>query len=134
MRVGAPVRSSTLFALLAALPAAMFVGCTPPETTASEPQKLCKLDTECGSGRYCTVSGVCRRDCTIDAHCYGPGTSAQCNTQGKCLDTVDAAEPPPLEDGGPRDTRAPTGDAKPATDAGDEPDVGLDPPEGGGGA
>lgn len=76
------------------------VRCSAEPTVANEPQKLCKVDANCGIGRYCTEPGVCRRDCMIDAHCLGPSLTAQCNTQGKCIDTVDAAMPP-VEDARP---------------------------------
>jgi hypothetical protein len=70
-------------------------GCSAEPTVSNEPQKFCKVDVDCGAGRYCTAASICRRDCTIDAHCFGPTTTAQCNAQGKCIDTVDAAMPPP---------------------------------------
>jgi hypothetical protein len=72
----------------------LIVGCSEAAPAANQPQKLCNVDSECGAGRYCTEAHICRRDCTVDAHCFGPTTTAQCNSQGKCIDTVDAAVPP----------------------------------------
>lgn len=83
----------------------LLLGCSDPKAIPSQPQRFCSVDAECGSGRYCTEASICRRDCTIDAHCYGPTTTAQCNSQGKCIDTVDAAAPPEPD--------APEPDAKP---------------------
>jgi len=88
--------------LFAELVALSFVACSEPPTPPNTPPTPCKIDADCGAGRYCSTAGVCRRDCTIDAHCYGPTTTAQCNSQGKCIDSVDAASPPE-EDSGPVD-------------------------------
>lgn len=88
----------------------MFLGCSDPKAIPVEPQKLCQVDLDCGAGRYCTETNICRRDCLVDAHCYGPGTTAQCNSQGKCIDSVDAAMPPV--------TDAPDPDAKPDGEGG----------------
>jgi hypothetical protein len=86
--------------LFAGLVALSIVACSEPEAPSNAPPKACKVDADCGAGRYCTEAGICRRDCTIDEHCYGPTTSAQCNAQGRCIETVDAAMPP-IEDSGP---------------------------------
>ena len=78
----------------------LVAGCSAEQTVANEPQKHCKVDSDCGAARYCTEAQICRRDCTTDAHCFGPTMTAQCNTQGKCIETVDAAKPP-VEDATP---------------------------------
>lgn len=92
--------------LFAGLVGLSLVACSEPPPPSNTPPKPCKIDADCGEGRYCTSAGVCRRDCAIDAHCYGPSTTAQCNSQGKCIDTVDAAMPPP-DDSGPSDATEP---------------------------
>lgn len=93
----------------------LLVGCSDPKAVANDPPTPCKLDADCGKGRYCGPAGVCRSDCTIDAHCYGPSTTAQCNAQGRCVDTVDAASPPvddaSTEEAGEPDAPAPEGGA-----------------------
>lgn len=68
--------------------------CSAPKAGGEVPPVGCALDADCGKGRYCTSAGVCRSDCTVDAHCFGPSATAQCNAQGKCIETVDAASPP----------------------------------------
>ena len=89
--------------LFAGLVALTVVACSEPEESSSAKQPPpCNVDGDCGAGRYCAESGICRRDCYIDAHCYGPTTSAQCNAQGRCIETVDAAMPP-SEDAEPSD-------------------------------
>jgi len=105
-----PKLRSVMRALFAGL-LALTLGCSEPEPPPNTPPTPCKVDGDCGSGRYCTEAHVCRRDCYIDAHCYGPTTSAQCNAQGKCIDTVDAASPPPedaepIEGGKPPDAES----------------------------
>ena len=85
------------------------LACSEPAAPSGGAPTACKVDGDCGNGRYCSPANVCRRDCYIDAHCYGPTTTAQCNAQGKCIETVDAAEPP-VEDSGP-------------TEGGKEPDA-----------
>lgn len=80
----------------------LLIGCSDPTDTSNTQPSPCKLDSECGKGRYCGPAGVCRSDCTTDAHCYGPSTTAQCNAQGRCVETVDAASPP-TDDTGPAD-------------------------------
>ena len=85
----------------------LVAACSEPPPPSNDPPRACKLDADCGAGRYCTVAGVCRRDCTTDAHCFGPTTSAQCNAQGKCIETVDAASPPPEPETGPEDSGEP---------------------------
>lgn len=78
----------------------LLAGCASAPATTEAPPKPCALDGDCGKGRYCTSAGVCRRDCSTDAHCFGPTTTAQCNAQGKCIETVDAAAPPVVGDAG----------------------------------
>lgn len=79
-------------------PAGLFAlslfACEEPEAPSSTPPTPCNVDGDCGEKRYCTEAHVCRRDCYVDAHCFGPTMSAQCNSQGKCIETVDAAMPP----------------------------------------
>jgi hypothetical protein len=99
--------------LLSGLLALTIVACSEPEQETLEQPPPCKVDGDCGAGRYCSESGICRRDCYIDAHCYGPTTSAQCNAQGRCIDTIDAAMPPPVD-------AEPSDGKPPADDAGDE--------------
>lgn len=92
------------------------VACTQPAPDEDRPRTSCKVDGDCGRGKYCTEANVCRSDCEIDAHCYGPTTTAQCNAQGRCIETIDAAAPPPDDAG------AESG----------KPDAEEPPPEGGG--
>ena len=72
----------------------VMAGCSAPSASADAPPAPCSLDADCAKGRYCSNAGVCRSDCAIDAHCYGPSMTAQCNAQGKCIETIDAASPP----------------------------------------
>jgi hypothetical protein len=69
------------------------LGCSDPKPASNDPPKICKLDADCAGRGYCTEAGICRRDCTVDAHCIGPGLGGQCNAQGKCIEPVDASPP-----------------------------------------
>jgi hypothetical protein len=84
----------------------VLAGCSAPQGASNEEPSRCALDADCGKGRYCSEAFVCRSDCTIDAHCYGPSTTAQCNAQGRCIEVIDPAASPadaaaPLEGGAP---------------------------------
>jgi len=94
----------------------VLAGCSDPKASSNESPSRCRVDGDCSKGRYCSVAGVCRSDCTIDAHCYGPSTTAQCNAQGKCIETIDAALPPP-DDAEPIEGGKPEPDA-PETEGG----------------
>jgi hypothetical protein len=111
----APLR----LALATALAIAAVAACeeqTPPAN--DEPPPPCRVDAECGAGRYCTEVGQCRRDCFVDVHCLGLGKAAQCNAQGRCIELVEPVPPPPPEAGPDADQ--------------DAPEEGTpDPPEGG---
>src|SRR4051794_6630335 len=92
--------------------AALCACSTPAEPTGS--QRTCEKDLECGSHAYCTVAHLCRTDCYSDTDCLGPTTTAQCNTHGRCVETVE-----PEVDSGPEDTAKPDGagaDADASTD------------------
>jgi len=63
----------------------LLLGCGPSDTTPTGTPASCRLDADCGKGRYCSAASVCRKDCVIDAHCIGPGGGSQCNAQGRCV-------------------------------------------------
>ncbi len=111
---------------------ALLLGCGPTDTTPTGSPASCRLDADCGKGRYCSSANVCRRDCVVDAHCIGPGGGAQCNAQGRCVPPASPEMPDTgkseggLETGGyyltPPASTAPLG-ARPAG-----PSVRLRPP------
>ena len=68
-------------------------GCASTADAGAGP-RVCKKDLDCGDHQYCTLAGVCRTDCFKDTDCVGPFPDSQCNAQGRCIDSVDAAEPP----------------------------------------
>ena len=81
-----------------------------PTKPTGAPRK-CDKDLDCGSRQYCTAARLCRTDCYTDADCLGPTTTAQCNSHGRCIETVEPpadAEPPP-EDAPELDGDAPEG-------------------------
>lgn len=92
---------------------ALAPACSEPAEPSNEPPRPCAIDYDCGPGRYCTESAICRRDCYVDQHCFGPARRAQCNAQGRCVEPVDPTPPP-------GDDAASSGDA--LDDASDAPD------------
>jgi hypothetical protein len=78
--------------------ALVYAGCSAPSEPTGAP-RTCDKDLDCGSRQYCTVARLCRTDCYVDADCLGPTTTAQCNTHGRCVDTVEPSDAtPPAED------------------------------------
>jgi hypothetical protein len=112
--------------VLAFLACALGACSTPPEPTGV--QRTCDKDIECGSKQYCTVARLCRTDCYTDSDCLGPTTTAQCNTHGRCIDTVDSS------DAAPPDEDASKTDGKPSLDGASTVDGdGIDAFDGGAG-
>ena len=110
-----PARSSTGALLLSVVAACS----TPADPTGA--LRRCAKDLDCGSRQYCTEARVCRTDCYADADCLGPTTTAQCNTHGRCVDTVDPVDAaPPPED-------ASKADGKPGIDGSVAKDTGGGP-------
>jgi hypothetical protein len=61
--------------------------------------RTCLRDLDCGDHRYCSAGSICRTDCFVDTDCLGPTKTAQCNAQGRCVETdLDAMAPDAPED------------------------------------
>ncbi|MBI2391415.1 MAG: hypothetical protein HYV09_17630 [Deltaproteobacteria bacterium] len=107
----APLVGGLVLMLVVVLVVLTGAACTQPAPDEDKPRTSCKVDADCGRGKYCSEANICRSDCEIDAHCYGPTTTAQCNAQGRCIETIDAASPPPddaVSEGGESDAEGPT--------------------------
>lgn len=96
--------------------AALLAACSTP----ADPEgalRTCSKDLDCGNQQYCTIASICRTDCFTDADCLGPTTTAQCNTHGRCIDSVEPSDTaPPDEDASSTDASGLDG----APDGGDE--------------
>lgn len=74
--------------------AAFVSGCGASADTTDAGPRTCLHDLDCGDHHYCSEGSVCRTDCFVDLDCLGPTKTAQCNAQGRCIETdLDAIAP-----------------------------------------
>ncbi len=80
---------------------AALAACVTSSSAANAGPLGCARDLDCAGHHYCSDAGVCTTDCFVDADCLGPTATAQCNAQGRCIETnVDAAASPADAGGG----------------------------------
>jgi hypothetical protein len=72
---------------IAALASASTAACGSSDDGADAGPRTCARDLDCGDHHYCSEANVCRTDCYVDADCLGPTKTAQCNAQGRCVET-----------------------------------------------
>lgn len=88
MRVVArSLAAASIVALVAAMAALSVSACGASDDAADAGPRTCERDLDCGAHHYCSDAHVCRTDCFVDADCIGPTKTAQCNAQGRCVET-----------------------------------------------
>lgn len=98
--------AAALVILLAALAALGALGCSANAGASDAGPRTCLRDFDCGDHHYCSEGSVCRTDCFVDLDCLGPTKTAQCNAQGRCIETDLDAMAPDTAVAAPSDTGA----------------------------
>lgn len=90
------MRAASSSGRAAALALALFAGCFSPSVSTEAPDagapSTCRINSDCGEGRYCGADQRCTLDCREDRDCISAGTGTRCDrAEGRCATTNDAS-------------------------------------------